>query len=170
MSGKIDAFLKISIAASVILAASSVGYYYVVYLPKRDAQLDADKNLDRARAEYARLAEQARVAAEKQSAEQKQAADRVAVQNRYQICVRTAENIYTTSWASQCKSIAAKSIKQHADCVAQGTLQRSSCDTIYSIADATPTCDLPRIMGKDLDDDLEKARSRCLQESQSGLR
>jgi hypothetical protein len=114
------------------------------------------------------LAEQARVAAEKQSAEQKQAADKVAVQNRYQICVRTAENIYTTSWASQCRSIAAKSIKQHADCVAQG-LQRSSCDTIYRIADATPTCDLPRVLGNDLDDELEKARSRCLQESQSGL-
>ena len=38
---KIDAFLKLSIVAAVLLASASVAYYYVVYLPDRDARIDA---------------------------------------------------------------------------------------------------------------------------------
>ena len=33
MAGRIDALLKLSVVASLLLASSSVGYYYVVYLP-----------------------------------------------------------------------------------------------------------------------------------------
>ena len=39
MAGKIDAFLKLGIVAGVLLASSSVAYYYVVYLPDRDARI-----------------------------------------------------------------------------------------------------------------------------------
>lgn len=166
---KIDGFLKISIAASVILAAASVGYYHVVYLPNRDAQLDDERKLERGRAEYSRLAEQARLADEKRAAEEKQNAEKEAVQTRYQYCIRSAQNIYETGWASQCKRISDAAVKEHSGCIAQGTLQKSACDNIYRTTDASPNCSLPRVLANDLGEDLEKARNRCLQESRSGF-
>ena len=39
----IDAIFKVSIIAAVALASVSVAYYYFVYLPARDARLDAEK-------------------------------------------------------------------------------------------------------------------------------
>jgi hypothetical protein len=60
VAGTVDAFLKVSVAASLLLAAGSVGYYHSIYLPGRDAQLDRERKLDAARAEYSRQAEQAR--------------------------------------------------------------------------------------------------------------
>jgi hypothetical protein len=40
LAAKFDGILKLSIIASLLLAASGIGYYYAVYLPGRDAQLD----------------------------------------------------------------------------------------------------------------------------------
>ena len=37
LAGKIDAILKLSVVVSVLLASSSVGYYYLVHLPHREA-------------------------------------------------------------------------------------------------------------------------------------
>jgi hypothetical protein len=51
MAGTVDAFLKVSIAASLLLAAGSVGYYYSIYLPKRDAQIDRERLIERSRVE-----------------------------------------------------------------------------------------------------------------------
>ena len=59
MAGKIDVFLKLSIIASVIMVSASIGQYYLVYLPQRDAQLDA-------RAEAEKQAAQAKAEAERQ--------------------------------------------------------------------------------------------------------
>ena len=55
-----DTFLKFSAAVSLLLAAGSVGYYFAVYLPARDAKLDDDRRLERANADLARQAEEAR--------------------------------------------------------------------------------------------------------------
>jgi hypothetical protein len=168
LPGTIDAFLKASIAASVLIASASVAYYYLYYLPQRDAQVDSDRKLERARIEYSRQAEQARLSAEKQANDAKQNADREAVQNRYQICVQTAEDVYNVSWADQCKRIADKALKQRTDCLAKAT-DKTYCDSVYPPKDATPNCGLPRALGNDLDDQLQKSRERCLQESRLGL-
>lgn len=112
MAGKVDSFLKVSIAASVLIASGSVANYYLRYLPQRDTQTENDRKLERARTEYSRQAEQARLAAENQANEEKQAADRETVQSRYQLCVRTAEISYSRGWADQCKRVADKAQKQ----------------------------------------------------------
>jgi hypothetical protein len=49
LAGKIDAILKISIVASVLFASSSVGYYYLSYLPRRDARLEPERALEQLR-------------------------------------------------------------------------------------------------------------------------
>jgi hypothetical protein len=39
MPGAVDAFLKVSLAVTLLAAAGSVGYYYAIYLPARDQQV-----------------------------------------------------------------------------------------------------------------------------------
>jgi hypothetical protein len=150
-------------------AASSIGYYYAVYFPSRDAQVDRDRKLEATRVEYSRQAEQARLAAEKRDAEIEQAAAREAVQARYQNCVRRAEDFYSSSWANQCKRIADKAAKELKDCLSQGALDKGGCETIYGRHDSSPNCGLPRPVGSDLGDELDKSRRRCLDESRAGL-
>jgi hypothetical protein len=50
LAEKNSAVLKISIVASVLLASSGVGYYYLVYLPQREVQFDPQRVLERFRA------------------------------------------------------------------------------------------------------------------------
>jgi hypothetical protein len=169
MTGLVDTFVKLCVGVSLLGAAGSIGYYYTVYLPSRDAQFDRDRRLEAARVEYSRQAEQARLAAEKRDAEKEQAAAREAVQARYQNCVRQAENLYSFSWANQCKSTADKAARELKDCLSQVTLSKSSCETIYGGRDSSPNCALPRPVGSDLSDTLDKSRRRCLDESRAGL-
>jgi len=64
MVGKVDAFLKLCVAAAMLVVSASVAYYYVIYLPQREIQLDRDRWREAAGAEYTRRAERARLAAE----------------------------------------------------------------------------------------------------------
>jgi hypothetical protein len=80
MAGTVDAFLKVSIAASLLLAAGSVGYYYSIYLPKRDAQIDRERLIERSRVEITEKAVAARLQAEKEEAESQAAAARLSAQ------------------------------------------------------------------------------------------
>lgn len=156
-----------------------MGYYYSAYLPARDAQLDRDRKLEAARAEYARQAEQARLtaarqesearaAAEKQEADERLAAAREAVQRRYRTCVSNAEANYSANWTQACRRISEKTAKDYKDCLAQGTA-KSTCDQVYSERSASPDCSLPRALGNDISEVLDKTRARCLEESRAGL-
>jgi hypothetical protein len=168
MAGPVDTFLKLCVGISLLGAAGSVGYYYSIYLPARDTQLDRDRKLEAARAEYSRRAEQERIAAEKHATEERQAAAREASQVAYQVCIQTAEGIYNSGWASNCKRIAEQNSKANKDCLTQGT-PKSSCDAIYANRDTSTNCALPRVLATDLDDQLDKARKRCLEENRAGL-
>jgi hypothetical protein len=168
LAGKIDALLKLSIVASVLLASSSVGYYYLVYLPQRDAQLDLEREFERARADAEKRAERERTLSEQREIERRQSAEKAAAQTRYQTCLRRASNSYSESWATACKRIGEKSLKDHHECIRSG-VARASCDSIHTIRDASPDCTLPRVIATDLEADLEKERNRCLQENRSGL-
>src|SRR5215468_1270265 len=53
---------KLSVVASVLLASCGVGYYYLVYLPQRDAQFQPERVLERFRAATEKRAEQEPVA------------------------------------------------------------------------------------------------------------
>lgn len=160
-------------------AAGSVGYYYSVYLPSRDAQIDHESKLQAARAEYARQADQARQAAERreaearataerQEAEEKKTAEREAIQRRYRTCMRNAEVNYSTSWEDACKRISDQAAKGHRECISKG-IAKSTCDLIYPSRERNPDCSLPRTVGNDITEVLEKSRTRCLDESRAGL-
>jgi hypothetical protein len=81
VAGRIDAFLKLSVIAGVLVASSSVAYYYVVYLPRRDAQLDVEQAWERARADAERRAEWERALSEQRASEQR-ASERRASEQR----------------------------------------------------------------------------------------
>ncbi|WGR91842.1 hypothetical protein MTX26_15885 [Bradyrhizobium sp. ISRA443] len=179
MAGPVDTFLKISVAVSLLGAAGSVGYYYAVYLPARDAQMDRDRKLESARAEYARQAEQNRIAAERRDAEARQAAERreeedrqaaarEATQAKYRNCLRNAREDYSANWAQACKRIYDNAVRGNKDCLSAGTA-KSTCDLIYSTKNYSPDCTLSRLVGTDIEDTWDKAKKRCLDESRAGL-
>jgi leucyl aminopeptidase (aminopeptidase T) len=175
VAGKSDAFLKFSLAASLMVASASVGYYYVVYLPARDAQLDRERLLDIARSEIARRAEQdrllseqkalrERLLSEQQEAQERQLSERAAAQNRYNACLSSSRADYDANWTAACKRIADRATKARAECDGE----KSFCDKVYPV-DTSPNCALPRVIATDYETTLEKAKDRCLQESKSGL-
>jgi hypothetical protein len=181
MAGAVDTFLKISVAVSLLGAAGSVAYYHSIYLPMRDAQLDRDRKQETSRAEYARQSELAKAtaqkreaeirdAAEKREAAERQAAERETIQSRYQGCVRRAEYNYNSNWAQQCKKEIDGAATKYKDCISQPQADKNFCNTLYSARNNSPTdCSLHRVLGGDLNDQLEKSRKRCLDESRAGL-
>ena len=179
MATTIDSILKVSIAASVLTVSASISYYYLRYLPERDAQIESDRKLEKARAEYSKQAEQARLsaerreadirlAAEKRDAEEKEAAGREAIQIRYRNCLRVAQLNYSANWSQACNQISDDATKSYKECISQGTV-KATCDRLYGGRSASSDCSLPRFRATDINDDLDKAKKRCLEESRAGL-
>ncbi len=154
MATKLDALLKLSIIAGVLFASASVGYYFLVYLPQRDAQFDAQRAQEKEQADAAREAQQERQAEE--------AAD---AQLRYQTCLTHATENYNAVWASNCKRVAEQTLADRATCI----YSKEMCNSLYQPRDSSPNCALPGLLAKDLNASLDRARDRCLQESKAGL-
>jgi hypothetical protein len=121
VAGKIDAVLKLTIVASVLLASSSVGYYYSVYLPHRD---EPQRVVERFRAAGEKRAEQEQLlfeqrASEQRAAEQRAAEGRQASEkaNRYQACLTRATGSYNASRLAACNRPREKIIKDRDDCI-----------------------------------------------------
>jgi len=176
LAAKINALLKLSVIASLLLASSGVGYYYGVYLPGRDAQLDEERTLEKVRAYADKRAEQERLASEQRELEQRQAAakiasekEKAAAEARYQTCLKDAGIHHDASWTAECKRLADKALQDHADCLAKSNLSQGYCDTAYRPRDASPNCMLPVTAATALDGDLNTARNRCLQERKAAL-
>jgi hypothetical protein len=169
VAGKIDAFLKLSVALSLLGAAGSVGYYYSVYLPTRDAQLDQDRKIESAKSEFARRTEAQARQAEAQAQEDRQAAQKAAIRDRYQTCTRIADMSYNSNWALNCKRLADKQAKDRSECLSGGITQKSACESLYPPRDPGASCSLPRTIAADLDSDQNRAHEMCLRESQAGL-
>jgi len=167
LAARIDAALKLSVIASLLIASSGVAYYYVVYLPDRDAQFDSD-SLEKIRAYGQLRAEQERTAAQQQQLQQRQA-EKAAAEERYQSCLTRASASHDASWAAQCNSFAEKATADHAECLARSNMPRGYCDAVYRTRDASPNCTLPLKIATDLDGNLTAARNRCLQERNAAL-
>jgi Tfp pilus assembly protein PilX len=161
----VDGFLKFCAAVSLLVAAASVGYYFSVYLPERDAKMDREKQFEQAKAEMARKSEQARLADEREAEIKRQSDAAEAKQFRYRVCIANAEDAYTKNWASSCRDAAQTATKKRTDC--QKTSPNLNCDLIYPAADSGPSCTLSG--GAVLNERLEKSRNRCLEESRSGV-
>jgi hypothetical protein len=175
LAGKIDAILKLTVVASVLFASSSAGYYYLVYLPHRDAQFEPERVLERLRAAAQKRAEQEQLlfeqqASEQRAAEQQALEERQALEkaDRYQACLSRATENYNASRLTACNRPQEKIIKDHDDCIKLG-FTKKVCDMAHVVREASPNCSLPRAVALALDADVEKARDRCLEEDGLGL-
>jgi hypothetical protein len=150
LAGKIDAILKLTVVASVLLASSSVGYYYLVHLPHREAQFEPERVLERLRAAAQKRAEQEQLlfeqqASERRAAEQQAVEERQALEkaNRYQACLSRATDDYNASRLTACNRPREKIIKDRDDCMKLG-FSKKVCDMAHVVREASPNCTLPR--------------------------
>ncbi len=175
MAAKIDAILKVSVVASVLFASLSAGYYYLAYLPQRDAQLEPQRLLEKFRAAAEKRAEQEQSlfeqrVSERRAAEQKAAEARQALEkaNRREACLSRASDNYNASRLAACNRPREKIIKDQDDCVKLG-FSRKVCAMAHVVPEASPNCMLPRTVTLSLDADAENARNRCLEEDKDGF-
>jgi hypothetical protein len=167
LAASVNLVLKLSVIVSLLIASCGVGYYYAVYLPHRDAQLDSERAQEKARAEVEKKHAE-HLAAEQRKSEQRQA-DAKAAETRYQSCLNSANATHDTSWAAECKHLAEKAASDHAECLSKPRLSKGYCDTAYRMRDGSRNCTLPVKVAADLDGDLNSARNRCLRERKAAL-
>ena len=169
MAAKLDTLLKLSVIASLLLAASGVGYYYAVYLPRRDAQRDEARVAEQLRAYARQRAEAARALAERRQLEERRTAAKAAAEGRYETCLTSASATRDASWSAACKSLADQAEQDRTGCLANTNLPKGYCDAVYQARDASPHCVLPAKISTGLDGDLTLARRRCLQQRDAAL-
>jgi hypothetical protein len=175
LAGKIDAVLKLSIVASVLFASSSVGYYYLSYLPHRDARFEPARALEQLRAAAQKRSEREQLlleqqvseqrALEQQASEQRQSQEKA---DRYEACLSHVTDSYNESRIAACNRLQDKVIKNHDSCIKSG-FREKVCDLAYVVRKPSPNCPLPSSIASDLDADAAKARDRCLEENRLGL-
>jgi hypothetical protein len=175
LARKTEAILKLSVVAAVLLASSSVGYYYLVHLPHRDAQFEPERVLESLRTAEQRRAEQEQLlfeqkVSEQRAGEQKVVEERQALEkaNRYQACLSRAIDNYNASRLAACNRPREKIVKDRDDCIKLGFSEKV-CAMAHVVREASPNCPLPRAVALALDADVEKARDRCLEEDRLGL-
>ena len=164
-----NTLFKLSLIVSLLLASSGVAFYYAVYLPRRDAQLDNERELEKAQADARNRVAQERSLAKQKKSEQRQAEAKVGAEAHYQTCLNRANVTYATSWAAECKRLAEKAVADRAECLTQPKLPKGYCDAAYRPRDASPNCILPPKVATALDGDLSEGRNRCQRERQAAL-
>jgi hypothetical protein len=169
LAAKIDALLKLSVIVALLLASSGVAYYYAVYLPQRDSELDRETGLQKLHAYGQKRADQERSVALQRDTEQRQAKTKASADIRYQNCVDGARTSHDASWAAACQRLADKVVQGHTDCLSIPNLPQGYCDAAYGTRDPSAHCTLPAVMAADLDAILNTARKACLQERNAAL-
>jgi len=178
LAPKIDIVLKLTIILCACAASASAGYYYLVLLPRRDAQLVLERRLERAgmealrreegaRAEAARSAERERILSERRALEERAAVRKAAAQKQYESCLEHVQESYAASWAAACKRIAAQASKDYSECISSMALSKEVCAKTYPDHVVSATCALPPSVKADLTTNVTKAREACLQESKA---
>jgi hypothetical protein len=155
----IDAFFKASIIVGVLIASTSIAYYYVIYLPERDSKLDLQRTLEQISTDSA-----ARLLKERQDAE------KAAARDRYSRCTNSADSIYTIEWDQSCASYSKDQKEKHAQCLVAMTLRRTDCDSLYTVNVPLKDCRLPKAQADPINARSEKRKERCLEEFRAGIR
>jgi len=167
LTGRMDTLLKLIVVAAILSASASVSYYYLRYLPQRDAKLDAERAEETARANARERLNQALSDADRRAAEQQQAAEKESAQLRYRTCVKSALDLYDSDWKKQCQRINAIISGYYKKCIAQGFAKDVCSSTHATVSDSS--CELPHEIAVSLKSALDEARDRCLEESKAGL-
>lgn len=158
----VDAIFKAAVIVALCIGSASISYYYLIYLPQRDAILDARRQLDLKQIEDAKAREErARVAKERQLEK-----DKFEISNRYDLCKLGAATNYSDEWDSNCARLSTAGKKSRADCLKMGTAQ-NVCESIHPTR-PEKECSLPKDIAESLERRLEAARQRCFQEFQAG--
>jgi hypothetical protein len=121
-AARMNTVLKLSVVVSLLLASSGVGFYYGIYLPRRDAQLENERRQEKAQADAQKRVAQERSLAERKKAEQRQAETKASAEAHYQTCLNKANVTHETLWAAECKRLAEKALADHTE-VAEGILR-----------------------------------------------
>ena len=149
-SALVDQVLKVSIAVAILCAGLGVGYYFAFFLPQKEAQARADA---------------AAAAAAQAKAQQDAATKRTAA---YNTCVTTAQTSYHADWNSNCSMKADEQENNYRNCLAQPYGSPEQCRGAYPELDRMD-CSLPMVIANSLNDQLDKAKARCLDQAKSGL-
>jgi hypothetical protein len=154
--GVADTVLKLSIALAFLIAGVSVGYYFLVYVPGKDARAQA--------AATAAAANATATASAQAAASQQAAAKRTA---NYNSCLSAAEATYHADWNGNC---ATRSQQREADFnrCAGGFLSDSECRETNPYISPVD-CQLPSTIADSLNGELKDAKDRCLQQAKDGL-
>jgi len=148
----VDNLLKLSIAIAVLCAGASVGYYFAIYLPAKDARARSDA----AAAASAQAADAAITAA----AQDKRRAD-------YQTCLQAAQDDYSAHWDSDCATHSAINARGYTACLSNG-MNHDECASLWPTLPTTD-CSLPLNLANSLNAGLKDAQARCLDEAKAGL-
>jgi hypothetical protein len=172
---QLEAILKMLALAAVTTAGLSVGYYYVVLLPQRDARLEQQRINEQVRIEAQTQANHERIEQEKRmeeirkrNTEIQRREERAAAQRRYDVCILRAEKSYQSEWVSECRRISQTSQKSYDKCIKEGT-SKEVCKLVRGQPTDNINCSLPRTIANELEATMEKAKDRCLQENRAGL-
>jgi hypothetical protein len=169
LAAKIDALFKLGIVVSLLIASSGVAYYYVLYLPGRDARIEQAGASGRLLAYGQMRAKQERFVVERRQADQHQAVERAQASVRYETCLDSARVRHDAAWAATCKRLAERALRDHADCLTKSNLSQIYCDAAYRTRDGSANCTLPVEEATDLDGGLNAARNRCVRERNAAL-
>jgi hypothetical protein len=161
--GAIDTLLKASVIVAVAVVSTAAAYHYVIYLPQRDAALDAERRTEAARASKAQADQETRAAAGKLEA----GFLKQQVSMRYDNCKAAAERNYSDGWEGNCARINQEQRSRYNDCISKQP--KGDCDLLYKVTTKSENCALPKALADSLNHDLEASRDRCLREFQLGL-
>ena len=169
MAGKIDAFLKISVAISVLAASSGVGYYFGYYLPRRDARIEEEQRAEKKRSETDQRAAQDRAIAVQRESEARQAYARAQAQARYDQCNLMARRNYSANWAGSCKSELERARASYTTCLRFST--KETCDATWTkeLTQSATECSLPADTAQRWENARNQALQLCLEEHRAGL-
>jgi hypothetical protein len=169
LATKLNALLKVSLIAALLLASSGAGYYYAVYLPVRDAQQNEQRLAEALHAYGRHRAESVRAVAAQQRKEQSRAADKAAAESRYETCVSGASATHDAAWSAACQRLADQALEDRGNCLANKKLPQGYCGAAYRSRDSSPHCILPADVATAIDGNLTLARNQCRQQRNAAL-
>ena len=168
MARALDTAVKVGVVGSALLAAAAVAYHFAVYIPARDARLEAERRLerrlieDRARSEALQRENAERETAQRAALLKEQAND------RYRSCLQRAEWNYSSNWDFSCQRRSTRQAKEFAECLA-GKFSADVCQRTQGEKIPPKDCTHPKDIADGHNNDLSKERDRCLREYQAGV-
>jgi hypothetical protein len=170
MAGVLDTSLKVAVIGATLIATSAVSYYYLSYLPARDARLDNERRLERRMAEDKMRQELQQKEMARQEAQTQEALEKEAANRRYQTCLDATDRTYSFDWDTACSRRSATTAKQLASCLSGGRSTSEMCQSMYGEKIPVKDCALPKDAANTFNARREKDRDHCLQEFRAGIR